>query len=153
MKLSRQLFIRIGFVVLLIVLAVVMYHIGKQHTILIDNNRTEDGIRALDWAEVSVDGQPGLEMYPRMRDQAIVVGQKHTIEITYTNDDWEDEVISVDVTVPVNQNMVLFSLPKFLEDPSASQDVWLTPFFGMTAPVEEETTTEEVVTDEFSMGI
>ncbi len=151
MKVSRQLLIRVGFVLVLIIIAIVMYHVGKQHTILIDNNNI-DGLRAVDWAMVSVDGQEALEMYPRIRDQALVVGQKHTIEVTYTNEDWEDVTVSVDVTVPLEQNMMMFSLPKYLEDTSAPQDVWLTPFAGMTVAPEAETeATDEAVSDD--MGI
>lgn len=128
LKLSRRLFIRLAAIVVILVVAVVMFFIGKQHTILIDNNRAGD-IKALDYFEVSVDGSPLLDMAPMLREQFLVTGQKHTITIQ-----WEDEAsgqmlaVSVNVKIPLTQDMVLMSVPTFMADMNQPQSVWLTPF-------------------------
>ena len=84
MKLGRKFFIRIAAVLIIIIIGVVMFFIGKEHTILIDNFSQGD-YKALDYFEVSVDGSPILDMSRMMREQFTVTGQKHTVLIQ-----WED---------------------------------------------------------------
>ena len=64
MKLGRKFFIRIAAVLIIIIIGVVMFFIGKEHTILIDNFSQGD-YKALDYFEVSVDGSPMIILkYP-----------------------------------------------------------------------------------------
>lgn len=128
MKLGRKFFIRIAAVLIIIIIGVVMFFIGKEHTILIDNFSQGD-YKALDYFEVSVDGSPILDMSRMMREQFTVTGQKHTVLIQ-----WEDEAsgqmlaVSFKITVPLMQDMVLLSVPTFMADMNQPQSVWLTPF-------------------------
>lgn len=128
MKVKRQLFIRLGAVLVILILAIVMFVIGKQHTILVDNFSQGD-YKALDYFEVSVDGSALLDMSRMMREQFVVTGQKHNVVIQ-----WEDEAsgemlaVSFDVKIPLMQDMVLLSVPVFMADMSQPQSVWLTPF-------------------------
>lgn len=128
MKLGRKFFIRIAAVLIIIIIGVVMFFIGKEHTILIDNFSQGD-YKALDYFEVSVDGSPILDMSRMMREQFTVTGQKHTVLIQ-----WEDEAsgqmlaVTFKITVPLMQDMVLLSVPTFMADMNQPQSVWLTPF-------------------------
>lgn len=128
MKLGRKFFIRIAAVLIIIIIGVVMFFIGKEHTILIDNFSQGD-YKALDYFEVSVDGSPILDMSRMMREQFTVTGQKHTVLIQ-----WEDEAsgqmlaVTFKITVPLMQDMMLLSVPTFMADMNQSQSVWLTPF-------------------------
>ena len=128
MKLGRKIFIRIAAVLIIIIIGVVMFFIGKEHTILIDNFSQRD-YKALDYFEVSVDGSPILDMSRMMREQFTVTGQKHTVLIQ-----WEDEAsgqmlaVTFKITVPLMQDMVLLSVPTFMADMNQPQSVWLTPF-------------------------
>lgn len=128
MKLGRKFFIRIAAVLIIIIIGVVMFFIGKEHTILIDNFSQGD-YKALDYFEVSVDGSPILDMSRMMREQFTVTGQKHTVLIQ-----WEDEAsgqmlaVTFKITVPLMQDMVLLSIPTFMADMNQPQSVWLTPF-------------------------
>ena len=128
MKLGRKFFIRIVAVLIIIIIGVVMFFIGKEHTILIDNFSQGD-YKALDYFEVSVDGSPILDMSRMMREQFTVTGQKHTVLIQ-----WEDEAsgqmlaVTFKITVPLMQDMVLLSVPTFMADMNQPQSVWLTPF-------------------------
>ena len=128
MKLGRKFFIRIAAVLVIVIIGVVMFFIGKEHTILIDNFSQGD-YKALDYFEVSVDGSPILDMSRMMREQFTVTGQKHTVLIQ-----WEDEAsgqmlaVTFKITVPLMQDMVLLSVPTFMADMNQPQSVWLTPF-------------------------
>lgn len=128
MKLGRKFFIRIAAVLIIIIIGVVMFFIGKEHTILIDNFSQGD-YKALDYFEVSVDGSPILDMSRMMREQFTVTGQKHTVLLQ-----WEDEAsgqmlaVTFNITVPLMQDMVLLSVPTFMADMNQPQSVWLTPF-------------------------
>lgn len=128
MKLGRKFFIRIAAVLIIIIIGVVMFFIGKEHTILIDNFSQGD-YKALDYFEVSVDGSPILDMSRMMREQFTVTGQKHTVLIQ-----WEDKAsgqmlaVTFKITVPLMQDMVLLSVPTFMADMNQPQSVWLTPF-------------------------
>ncbi len=56
-KRQRTLLIRVGAIVLIFLFAVFLFHIGRQHTVLIDNNTvTRDGVElpALKLVEVQV---------------------------------------------------------------------------------------------------
>ena len=148
MKLGRSFYIRIAAIVLVILLGVLMFFIGKQHTILIDNNRAGD-IKALDYFEVSVDGSPLLDMAPMLREQFVVTGQKHTITIQ-----WEDEAsgqmlaVNVNVRIPLGQDMMLMSVPTFMADMQQPQSVWLTPFESMATPSSSDPADNTVVLDD-----
>lgn len=128
MKLGRKFFIRIAAVLVIVIIGVVMFFIGKEHTILIDNFSQGD-YKALDYFEVSVDGSPLLDMSRMMREQFTVTGQKHTVLLQ-----WEDEAsgqmlaVTFNITVPLMQDMVLLSVPTFMADMNQPQSVWLTPF-------------------------
>ncbi len=128
MKLGRKFFIRIAAVLIIIIIGVVMFFIGKEHTVLIDNFSQGD-YKALDYFEVSVDGSPLLDMSRMMREQFTVTGQNHTVLIQ-----WEDEAsgqmlaVTFKITVPLMQDMVLLSVPTFMADMNQPQSVWLTPF-------------------------
>lgn len=136
-------------ILLFILLGVWMFFIGKQHTILIDN-KTVDEYAALDMVEVSIDGEPSIEVYKRMRDQFVVTGQTHTLTLTYVDDSWNEITLEKKIKVPLNENMVLLSLPVLIADPEAPQETWLEPFAGLAVSV--DTGSDEVVlTEEASL--
>lgn len=143
---KRRLIIRIAFVLLLILLGIWMFFIGKQHTLLLDNMTVGD-YRALDLVYVSVDGGDELELTRRMRDQAIVTAQTHTVRITYTDSSWNEVTIEKKIHIPLNENMMLLSIPTLIADPDAPQEVWLTHFESMAVTV-DDSASDVVITDE-----
>lgn len=146
---KRRLIVRISAVVIVLLIAVWMFFIGKQHTVLLDN-KTVDDIAALDLIEVTVDKQPSIEITKRMRDQAIVTGQKHTLTIVYTDDSGNEIVLEKDISIPLGENMVLVSLPVLIANPDAPQEDWLEPFESLA--VTYDTGSDEVVlTEEASL--
>ena len=146
MKLGRSFYIRIAAIVLVILLGVLMFFIGKQHTILLDNNKFED-IKALDEVTVAIDGVEGLPIYSRMRDQSIVTGQRHTIAVTYVDSNWEEHTFERDIKIPVGENMMILYLPYLVANPDSPQEEWL-KHFESQAIVAEDASANEVVLDD-----
>lgn len=146
MKIGRSFYIRIAAIVLVILLGVLMFFIGKQHTILLDNNKIED-IKALDEVTVAIDGVEGLPIYSRMRDQSIVTGQRHTIAVTYVDSNWEEHTLERDIKIPVGENMMILYLPYLVANPDSPQEEWL-KHFESQAIVAEDPSADEVVLDD-----
>ena len=94
LKLSRQFWIRLVAVLLIVLLGVWMYHVGKQHFILVDNKTVGD-CKALQSVIVTVDKEEGLELTPRVREEVEVMGQSHRLTVTWTDRNWEEHTISL----------------------------------------------------------
>lgn len=106
--------VRIVLILLVLALAVFLYHYGKEHKIYVDNRSVEiDGVKydALDWAEYSVDGAEPVESYPRMRDSVTVQRQKHSLHILW--EDWYFNQFERDIEfeLPLNTYEIVLSLP------------------------------------------
>ena len=150
---DRRFIIRTVAIVLVLLFGVLMYFMGRQHTILFDNKTvTVDGqeLRALQLVEVQVDNLEVLELAARDRDKAVVTRQSHQITITYTDSDWNDISFTRKFKVPVGEDMSIISIPTLVADPDAPQSLWLTRYELpklAVAPAPEET---EIVTDDLS---
>ena len=144
---NRTFFIRLTAIVLVILLAVWMFFIGKQHTILLDNKTVGD-FKALSEVEVQVDKQEALFLMPRDRDQAIVTAQKHKVVIKYTDSSWNEVEIVKTVKLPLSDSMMLLSIPTLVANPDAPQSEWLTHFEIQVTPPEKD---EVVITDEVTL--
>ena len=148
MKLGRKFFIRIAAVLVIVIIGVVMFFIGKEHTVLIDNFSQGD-YKALDYFEVSVDGSALLDMSRMMREQFVVMGQKHNISLQ-----WEDEAsgqmlaVSFNISIPLNEDMMLLSVPTFMADMNAPQSTWLTHFESQATPSSSSPEDNTVVLDD-----
>ncbi len=147
-KIGRSFFIRIAAIIILILIGVWMFFIGKQHTILLDNNRNGD-YRALDEVEVIINGN-GVELYSRMRDQAKVSGQTHRIQLIYEDDNGETVTLSNTIHIPLGEDYMLLSIPYLVNNPNAPQDEWLTHFESMATTSTVQDTSDEVVLDEMA---
>lgn len=148
---ERRLIVRTGCVILVIGVAVWMYFLGRQHTVLVDNRAVEQAagtIQALSVVEVRVDGQKDIELYPRDRDQFIVTGQRHTITMKFADSSYNDVEIVRSFSIPLEQDMVLISLPLLADSPDADQSVWLSPFEPLVTPAAPAAAEEEIVIEE-----
>ncbi len=129
---NLSFYVRLAVILLVIILAVFLYHYGKQHTVYIDNRTIEiDGVsyKALEWAEVSVDGGDASEYSPRTRREATVQRQKHTIHVVYEDEDFNQFEIETEFTVPLNETQVVLSLPALVAGLDDSQ--YITQFIPM----------------------
>lgn len=146
-RIGRSFFIRIAAIIVLILIGVWMFFIGKQHTILLDNNTNGD-YRALSEVEVIIDGGQGLDLYSRMRDQTRVMGQKHEIQLVYESNG-ETVTLTKTIHIPVGEVYMLLSIPYLVNNPDAPQDEWLTHFESMATTTTQDTS-NEVVLDEMA---
>ena len=112
MKIDKKIVARSVLAVLYITLAIVMFLTGRTHTILIDNKGDEDGTyKAVKGMEVSVDKGEAVEFYKGDRDKFTVKSQMHTIHIEFFDG---SDPIDLKVKIPVTQDYVLLSIPKYL---------------------------------------
>ncbi len=150
---NRIFMMRLAAILLVLLLGVVLFFIGKQHAVLLDNKTiTVNGeeIRALKMVEVQVDKHESLEFVPRDRDKVDVVRQKHTITVSYTDENWEEISITRKFTVPLMEDMVIISIPTLVANPEAPQSVWMEryeiPAYAVQAAPEDEV----IVTDDLA---
>lgn len=137
-KFTKALCIRIIAIFLVILLAVVMFIIGKQHKIYFDN-KDWGPYKAYQFVEVSVDKQDSVELAKRDRDVFTVVAQGHTIYIDAMGDEKE-----VKIHIPLFMKNVLINIPALMN--GEDQDVWMEEFIVETVSV--SSADEVVVTDE-----
>ncbi len=140
-------------IVVVLLIGVMLFFIGKQHTILLDNKTiTVNGeeIKALKLVEVQVDKFDSLEFAPRDRDKVDVVRQKHKITVSYTDSNWEEISITRKFTVPLMDEMVIISIPTLVANPEAPQSVWLEKYELPTYAVQAAPVDEVIVTDDLA---
>jgi len=140
-------------IVVVLLFAMVLFFIGKQHTVLLDNKTiTVNGeeIKALKMVEVQVNKLESLEFVPRDRDKVEVTRQKHTITISYTDENWEEISITRKFTLPLMEEMVIISIPTLAANPDAPQSVWLEKYELPTYAVQAAPEDEVVVTDDLA---
>lgn len=146
--LSRRHLYQLIAVVVVLLIGVIMFVIGKQHILLLDNKTLESNGKtypAFSIVEVQVNRIESLELGPRDRDRADVRGQKHKITVRYTDRSFEEHEVVVKFKVPLSQEMVLISLPALVG--GAEESVWLQPYeipVLLTIPVDDE----PIITDE-----
>ena len=154
---NLSFYVRLGVIVVVILLAVFLYCFGKQHTVYIDNRTMEiDGVsyRALDWAEVSIDGMDAAEYSPRTRREATVMRQKHTIHVIYEDEDFNQFEVEGEFSIPLNETRVVLSLPAFVA--GLGEDKFITEFIPMAQllglSTGQESSAEEQITEEEMFG-
>lgn len=108
----KRIIIRSALGLLYVLLLVLMLVTGKRHTILIDNKADPNGsFGAINGMSVQIDALEAAEYYPGDRDKALVKGQRHHIKVELFDD---EKVIERDFRIPLNQDMVLLSVPKMI---------------------------------------
>jgi len=141
MKPNKRLIVRLTAIALILILCVILFHVGKQHSILLDNKTitvNEKELKSFNLLEVQIDKYEELEMYKNDRLQQNVVSQKHTITVTYTDKQFNEIVITRKFNVPLNKKMLILSIPSFIENPD-NQELWIKPFeIEISIPEEDE---------------
>jgi 16S rRNA G966 N2-methylase RsmD len=152
--LNRTFWFRSIAIFIILVFAVFLFFIGKQHTILLDNKTVTVGgkeINALQLVEVQINNLEPMELAARDRDKEEVTGQKHSVTIIYTDPNWEEHTIERTFKVPLMQEMVLLSIPTLVANPEADQSLWLENYEPPTYAVTAVDLEEEVVTDDLTL--
>ena len=141
---------RIGALVILLAICVVMFIIGRGHTIYLDNKTIEyngEEITAMHKITVNVNGERIAKLSKKDRGMATCMGQKFEMELVVVKEKGDDEVtIPVTLTLPYNMDGIVINLPAYLE--GLPEEAYMSEFVSIATTEEEE---EEVVTDEFGV--
>ena len=142
---------RIGTVAVLLVVAAVMFVIGRGHTVYFDNKTAEyNGTEyaAFQRVNVTVNGERVAKLSKRDRGMATWIGQdfKMELEITENKGD-EPKILPVSIKLPYGMDGIVVNLPELVA--GLPQEVWQSEFVPV-ATVEE--VDEEVITED-DMGL
>lgn len=122
-KVFRKRFIIIASTILFfILLSIVMYLVGKSHTVYISNTKTTiDDVtyKALDEVEVRFKKE-SFTSYADFSDEVLAVGQHHTLSVTY-----DGNTYSKKFHIPNKYGAVIINIPAFVAHPN-DVSLWLT---------------------------
>jgi hypothetical protein len=128
----RRIIVRVVLIAAYIGLTVLVFVMGKGHTILVDNKDAEDGsVQAIDGVMVAVDRQEAIELYSGDRDKAVVMGQVHTVSVEVIADGTK---LQKKIRLPIGEEMLLLSVPKL----AAGVEPAVVPFVAPQAAAPEE---------------
>ena len=148
----RKLLFRVGAVLLLVVIAGIMFIIGRGHTVYLDNKTLEyngETYSALYKIEVVKDGETLTKLGKRERGMATNIGQNFEITLRITREKkGAEETKVIQLKLPYSMDGIILNLPGYLE--GLPEEAYLSEFISSaeTEPVEEETPTE----DEFGIS-
>ena len=139
----RRLLIRLALVVVYAGLVMLVFVLGKGHSLIIDNKDLADGTltAAMDGNLVSVDGREASEVYPGDRIMEAVKGQTHTIAI---EDISGGNRIERKITLPLNADTLLVSIPKLIAGVSPAVVVFVP--VNVAPPSESESESKNAFT-------
>lgn len=136
---NKYFWIRFSAILVLILLAVLLLLIGKQHQFIIDANAYENNgetFNAPSITSVKIDKRPALEIPRRTRLEIFSTGENHKIVVEYNG-----KTIKKKFSVPFSMNQVLISIPALIAGKDESE--WLKPFISNTQLQVEEEKTED----------
>ena len=149
---SRRVLFRAGALLIVLLIAALMFVIGRGHTVYFDNKTAEyngQSYEAFHKVVVTVDGEQVAKLGKRDRGMADTMGQKFEMTLEITDEKGsEPHSHKVSMTLPYGMDGIIINLPELMAGLPA--DAYLSEF--VIAPVEEEETEEETETDEFGIG-
>ena len=138
-------------VVLLI--AALMFFIGRGHTVYIDNKTLEyngESYSALERSEVWVGGERLSKLSKRDRTMTTVIGNSFEMKLINTVKKGDEPAeTTVKVSLPYGWDGILINIPGYLAN--LPQDAWMSEFVIEPTPAEEETE-EPGSEDDIPMG-
>ncbi len=149
---SRRVLFRAGALLIVLLIAALMFVIGRGHTVYFDNKTAEyngQTYEAFHKVVVTVDGEQVAKLGKRDRGMADTMGQKFEMTLEITDEKGaEPHSHKVSMTLPYGMDGIIINLPEMMAGLPA--DAYLSEF--VIAPVEEEETEDETATDEFGIG-
>ena len=150
MNKTKTLLIRIITVVFFVALAVLMYFLGRGHTVYFDNKKLDYNGTTYDTpykVEVYVDGERAAKLYDKERGSSICIGANFKMELKVTQEKGGTETEETySIKLPYDKDGLIVNLPGLMA--GLPEDAWMSEFISTEEAQPED---EEVVTDEFSM--
>ena len=138
-------------VVLLI--AALMFVVGRGHTVYIDNRTLEyngETYEALQRSEVWVGGERLSKLSKRERAMSTVIGGNFEMKLINTVNKGDDPTeVTVKFSLPYNWDGILVNIPGYLA--GLPQEAWMTEFI-IEPPAEEAAEEEPSGEDDLPMG-
>ncbi len=148
---KRTLIFRSGLVLILLVIAALMFVIGRGHTVYFDNKSMEyngQSVKTPYKIEVNVDGERVAKLYDDERGMAQAMGQNFSMVVEITQEKGGDPVASaISLKLPYSMDGIILNIPAMMAGLPA--EAYLSEF--VAAPEPEEEIDEEIVTDEFAL--
>ena len=150
MKDKKRFFIRLATVLVLIGIAVLMYFLGRGHTVYFDNKKLDYNGTTYDTpykVEVYVGGERVAKLYDKERGSSICIGANFKMELKVTQEKGGTETEETySIKLPYDKDGLIVNLPGLRA--GLPEDAWMSEFISTEEAQPED---EEVVTDEFSM--
>ncbi len=152
MKSKRSILFRLIAIAALAVLTVVLFIVGRGHTVYLDNKTIESGgqtYNAYYKVEVFVNDESVAKLSAEDRGMAATMGQNFSMILHITPEkDAKKYGKIASIKIPYSKDSVIVNIPALLE--GASEDVYMEEFIP-TAETGADDDEEVVVTDEFAM--
>lgn len=153
MNKTRKLLFRAGAVLLLVLIAGLMFIVGRGHTVYLDNKTLEyegQTYSALYKIEILKNGEKVAKLNKRERGMATNIGQTCKLTLVITREkNGEEETQEIELKLPYSMDGIIINLPGYLSE--LPQEAYLTEFISQAEaePAPEE---EEISTDEFGFS-
>ena len=151
---KRKWIIRACALLVILVIAAVMFVVGRGHTVYIDNKTLEysgETYEALQKSEVWVGGERLSKLAKRERTMSTVIGQSFEMNLINTVNKGDDPTeTTVKISLPYSWDGIVVNIPGYLA--GLPQEAWMTQFVSEPEPVSEEDEEPGTLEDEIPMG-
>ena len=149
---NRKWVFRIIALLIVIALCVVMFIIGRGHTVYFDNTKLElngKTIQPFYKVEVVVKGEKVAKLREKERGMASCMGQSFDMDLVITEEkDGDSKTVHVGMALPYSLDGIVINLPALMA--GESEDVYMTEFVSQAVDTSADDE-EVVITDEFEM--
>lgn len=150
---KRKWIIRGCALLVILVIAALMFLVGRGHTVYIDNKTLEyngQSYEALQRSEVYVGGERLSRLGKRERTMSTVIGGSFEMNLINTvNKGDEPAEVTVKISLPYSWDGIVVNIPGYLA--GLPQEAWMTEFVSEPEPVTAEDE-PELSDDEIPMG-
>ncbi|MBQ7724225.1 MAG: hypothetical protein IJT63_01335 [Lachnospiraceae bacterium] len=145
---KKRLVVRLIAILAIIALAVVMFIIGRGHTVYFDNKEIEYNGKTYGTkysVEILVNGEKVAKLKDGDRGMANTMGQNFSMELLVKEEkEGNAQKMKVGLPLPYNMDGIIINLPALMA--GLPSDAYMSEFIPV--PSDEELQDEEVVTDE-----
>ena len=145
---KKRLVVRLVAILAIIALAVVMFIIGRGHTVYFDNKEIEYNGKTYGTkysVEILVNGEKVAKLKDGDRGMANTMGQNFSMELIVKEEkEGNAQKMKVGLPLPYNMDGIIINLPALMA--GLPSDAYMSEFIPV--PSDEELQDEEVVTDE-----
>ena len=155
MKVSKAFWFRLGSIALVLIIAVIMFIVGRGHTLYVDNKTYETPAGTFQalyrtdvWVSESSDEMQKLSA--RERSAFKFMGQSATLNIEYMEvKNGEKKQASYRLNVPYKLDGIVINVPALLA--GQGPDIYMYEFVSVSDVGQSAADAEPVITDEFSV--